>query len=89
MMLRLFGCKVKAVYSGPDALGATIPDRPAVIFLGIGMPSMDGYEVAKQIREQMPMRDLVLVALTGRGQEEDLAELQTNGTLASFQASSN
>jgi CheY-like chemotaxis protein len=45
--------------------------RPQVVLLDIGMPKMNGYEVARRIREQDPERSIVLAALTGWGQEED------------------
>jgi CheY-like chemotaxis protein len=44
---------------------------PTVVLLDIGMPGMDGYEVARRIREQPAGRDLMLIALTGWGQEAD------------------
>ena len=44
---------------------------PDVAFLDIAMPGMDGYELARALRKQEEFKDLVLVALTGYGQEED------------------
>ncbi|MDZ4821042.1 MAG: response regulator, partial [Planctomycetota bacterium] len=44
---------------------------PALIFLDIGMPGMDGYEVARRLRQQPGLADVVLAALTGWGQQED------------------
>ncbi|HMC64202.1 MAG TPA: response regulator, partial [Gemmataceae bacterium] len=46
-------------------------ERPDIIFLDIGMPGMDGYQVARRLRQQPDLRNLFLVALTGWGQEED------------------
>jgi CheY-like chemotaxis protein len=45
--------------------------HPAMVVLDIGMPGMDGYEVARRIRERPGLRDVMLVALTGWGQEAD------------------
>ncbi|MDQ4148227.1 MAG: response regulator, partial [Pseudomonadota bacterium] len=45
--------------------------RPDVILLDIGMPGMDGYEVARRVRQQMASRKVMLIALTGWGQEKD------------------
>jgi CheY-like chemotaxis protein len=45
--------------------------RPDVIFLDIGLPGMDGYQVAERVRRREELAGTVLVALTGYGQEED------------------
>jgi CheY-like chemotaxis protein len=79
MVLHLLGAQVHVVCSGPDALEALGTHRPAVVLLDIGMPGMDGYEVARRIREQPDFRDVTLVALTGWGQEEDRRRSRTAG----------
>jgi CheY-like chemotaxis protein len=56
---------------GPSALQILKGYRPAVAFLDIGMPGMDGYEVARRIRLIPELQSLMLVALTGWGQQED------------------
>jgi CheY-like chemotaxis protein len=71
MLLKLLGADVQIVFSGPEALEAIAAQRPAVVLLDIGMPGMDGYEVARRIREQPELNDVTLIALTGWGQEED------------------
>jgi two-component system CheB/CheR fusion protein len=71
MLLESMDLDVEAVNSGPAALAA-IPDyRPNVILMDIGMPGMDGNEVARRIREQPQYNDIKLIALTGWGQEKD------------------
>jgi CheY-like chemotaxis protein len=71
LLLMLLGAEVRVVNDGPAAL-AEIPDfQPTVVLLDIGMPGMDGYEVARRIRQRPEGRDLMLIALTGWGQEED------------------
>jgi PAS domain S-box-containing protein len=71
MLLRLLGAEVKIVYSGAEAL-ATLPDyRPSVVLLDIGMPGMDGHEVARRIRKLPDHKHTLLIAMTGWGQEED------------------
>ncbi len=71
MLLESMGLDVEAANSGPAAL-VTIPDyRPNVILMDIGMPGMDGNEVARRIREQPQFDDMRLIALTGWGQEKD------------------
>ncbi|MEO8767950.1 MAG: PAS domain-containing protein [Nitrosospira sp.] len=71
MLLESMGFNAKAVNSGPAALGTLPAYQPNVILLDIGMPGMNGYEVARRIREQPQFDGVKLVALTGWGQEED------------------
>jgi PAS domain S-box-containing protein len=71
MLLKLLGAEVHVVYNGPDALEALGTHRPDVVLLDIGMPGMDGHEVARQLRQRPECRDVTLIALTGWGQEED------------------
>lgn len=71
LLLESMGLNAKAVNSGPAALAAIPNYRPNVILMDIGMPGMNGYEVARRIREQPQFNDIKLVALTGWGQEED------------------
>ena len=70
MLLRAFGHEVQAGYDGVEAVGAAVAFNPDVVFLDIGLPKLDGYEVARRIREQLG-QDILLVAITGWGQEED------------------
>jgi PAS domain S-box-containing protein len=79
MLLRLLGADVHVVYNGPDALEALTAHRPAVVLLDIGMPNMDGHEVARQIRQRPEFQDVTLIALTGWGQDEDRRLSQTAG----------
>jgi len=71
MLLRVLGAEVRAVYDGPAALEAIGRECPNAVFLDIGMPGMDGYTVAMEIRRQPQFADMLLVALTGWGQDED------------------
>jgi CheY-like chemotaxis protein len=71
MLLRLQGHEVRVAYSGVAALEMTKTYRPDVVFLDIGMPGMDGYEVARRLRQQPGLEEVVLAALTGWGQQED------------------
>ena len=58
-------------HDGPEALQQAERFHPDVVFLDIGMPTLDGHETAKLIRRQPWGKDMVLVALTGWGQSED------------------
>ena len=79
LLLQSIGVKVEAVHSGPAALAA-IPDyQPNVILMDIGMPGMDGNEVARRIRQQPAFNDIKLIALTGWGQEKDRQRSKESG----------
>ena len=71
MLLKVLGMDVKTVNDGPAALTTLEGFRPDVVLLDLGMPGMDGFEVARRIREHHEYDDLTLVALTGWGQPED------------------
>jgi len=71
MLLRAIGQEAEIRYDGMAALDWLTTDRADVVFLDISMPGMDGYEVARRIRAQPRLNNLVLVALTGYGQDED------------------
>lgn len=71
MLLRLYGHRVETAYDGQAALGLIPSFRPDVVFLDIGMPSLDGYELARRIRRDLGLAHLTLVALSGWGQAED------------------
>jgi CheY-like chemotaxis protein len=70
-LLRLQGHQVRVVHDGISALEAVRAFRPVLILLDIGMPGMDGYEVARRIRKTPGMENVLLAALTGWGQQED------------------
>jgi signal transduction histidine kinase len=71
MLLRLEGHEVRVAHDGPTALALAKSYLPSVILLDIGMPGMDGYEVARRLRALPGLKDVVLAALTGWGQQED------------------
>jgi CheY-like chemotaxis protein len=66
-VLRMFGLSVEVAYGGHEGLSAAIASEPDVIFLDIGMPFMDGYEVAKAVRLEVALTNVKLVALTAWG----------------------
>ena len=71
VLLEMTGHAVRLAYDGPSALQAVIAHRPDLVLLDIGLPGLDGFEVAQKIRRQASLSDIVLVALTGYGQDGD------------------
>jgi PAS domain S-box-containing protein len=71
LVLRLQGHAVHAVHDGHEAVEAVAWFRPEFILLDIGMPRLNGFEAARRIRQQPGGKTIVLVAITGWGQEED------------------
>jgi PAS domain S-box-containing protein len=70
MLLRLEGHQVRVARNGPAALEAAQAEVPDVVLLDLGMPGMDGFEVARRLRRG-PASHVLIAALTGWGQEED------------------
>jgi signal transduction histidine kinase/ActR/RegA family two-component response regulator len=79
MLLRLWGHDVAVAHDGPAALRAADAQRPQVALLDIGLPGMDGYELARRLRARPGLDRTALVALTGWGQEEDRRRSQEAG----------
>ena len=71
MLLRASGHDVQTAHDGLAAVQAAINYLPDIVLLDIGLPGLNGYEVAKQIRQHPAMNHVVLVALTGYGQDSD------------------
>ena len=70
-MLRLMGNEVRTVHDGIEAIEEAASFRPDVILLDIGMPRLNGYEAARRIRQEHWGKEVVLVAMTGWGQDDD------------------
>ena len=73
MLLRLSGHKVEVAYDGESALNIAATFAPDIAFLDIGLPGMDGYEVARRLRALPGLEALRLIAVTGYGQDKDKA----------------
>jgi PAS domain S-box-containing protein len=71
MLLELVGHEVHLAHDGPSAVSAADIHRPDVVLLDIGLPGLDGYEVARQLRSRPALRDTLIVALSGYGQNSD------------------
>jgi CheY-like chemotaxis protein len=79
MLLTFMGYDINVALDGAEALAKAQAFRPDVVLLDIGLPSMDGYEVARRLRNDLGMSDTLLVAMTGYGQEEDRRHSQEAG----------
>ena len=73
------GNDTRTAYDGAGGGGGGGEFRPDVVLLDIGLPKLNGYEACRRIREQPWGKDMVLVALTGWGQEEDRRRSQEAG----------
>ncbi len=71
LFAKLWGHDVSVAYDGPSAWETLLARDPEVVLMDIGLPGIDGYELAKQIRGEPRFAETLLVALTGYGQEED------------------
>ena len=71
MLFELWGHEVVCAFDGRSALDTAAKFRPDAVFLDIGLPGMDGYEIAERLREIPQASRIVLVAITGYGQHED------------------
>jgi CheY-like chemotaxis protein len=71
MLLQMWGHEVAFAFDGPSALQTAERWQPEAVFLDIGLPGMDGYEVAARLRELPHAKDAVLIAITGYGEDDD------------------
>ena len=78
-VLQICGHETRTAHSGPEALDAARPFKPEVVFLDIGLPGMNGYEVAKRLRGEPSLSGAVLVALTGWGSEDNKRQSREAG----------
>jgi CheY-like chemotaxis protein len=79
LLLELQGHEVQVAHAGQTALKMAHESRPDVILLDIGMPGMNGYEVARQLRAQASFSDTLLVAVTGYGRASDVKQTESAG----------
>lgn len=79
MLIELLGAEVQVARNGPAALAALDAFHPTTVLLDIGMPGMDGYEVARRIRLRAGFETVTLIALTGWSLDEDRRRTQESG----------
>ena len=78
-LLRAWGYEVTVAHDGPAALAALQDTLPDIALLDIGMPAMDGYELAAHLRFQPGCEELPIVAITGSGGPEDVRRSRAKG----------
>ena len=71
LLLKASGHDIQTAYDGPTALEAASDYHPQVVLLDIGLPGIDGYGVARRLRQDYNLKGVMLVAMTGYGQETD------------------
>ena len=71
LLIGLSGHSTQIAHNGADALEVVRAQRPDVVLLDIGLPGMDGYEVARRLRAVDANKDILLVAVTGYSQDDD------------------
>lgn len=79
MLLQLTGNETHTAFDGAEAVAAAAAYRPDVILMDIGLPKLNGYQAGRQIREQPWGQSMVLVAVTGWGQQEDRQKTRDAG----------
>lgn len=71
MLLRLDGNEVHTAHDGTEAIEKAAESRPEIVLLDLGLPTMNGYDVCRAMRQQPWGKDITIVAVSGWGQEED------------------
>jgi PAS domain S-box-containing protein len=79
MLLRISGAEARVEYDGASALATANAWRPSVVLLDLGMPRMDGFEVARRLRADASLEGIKLIALTGWGQDHDRLRTRAGG----------
>jgi PAS domain S-box-containing protein len=79
MLVQESGHEVRTAYDGSAVVEAALDYRPDVVLLDIGLPGLNGYDVAKRLRQQPSLKNIVLVAMTGYGQPSDRQRSQEAG----------
>ena len=79
MLLKITGNETHTANDGLEAVEAVATFRPEMVLLDIGLPKLNGYEACRRIREQPSGKNIVIVALTGWGQEEDREKSRNAG----------
>jgi CheY-like chemotaxis protein len=71
-LLEIRGHDVQVAHDGLTGLDKAMKSKPEVVLLDIGLPGLDGYQVAAHLRQDETIKDATLIAISGYGQEEDV-----------------
>jgi CheY-like chemotaxis protein len=83
-LLETYGHSVSVACTGPEGLAAALASTPEIAIVDIGLPDMDGHELARQLREQLNGADCLLIAATAYSRDEDIARSVAAGFDAHF-----
>jgi CheY-like chemotaxis protein len=70
-LLQIYGHDVQIAHDGPSGLDKAKESKPEIVLLDIGLPGMDGYQVAAHLRQEETVKGATLIAISGYGQDED------------------
>lgn len=79
VLLRLLGHEARTVFHGEEVVPAALEFEPELILLDIGLPGLDGYEVARRVRAQPSLAGVRIAAMSGYGSDEDRARSSREG----------
>lgn len=79
VLLQFQGHEVLEAHTGPSAVQAALRWKPEVVLLDIGLPGLDGYQVAEALRKDPSTAGLIIIAMTGYGQQQDVERAQQAG----------
>jgi two-component system CheB/CheR fusion protein len=79
LLLRLFGHEIAVARDGPEAIAKALSQQPEFVLLDIGLPGMDGYQVAMNLKREEPCKETIIIAITGYGQLEDRQQAREAG----------
>jgi CheY-like chemotaxis protein len=79
LLLSLWGHQTAVAYDGPAALGAAVSQRPDVLLAELKLALLDGYELARRLRQQPSLQTILLVACTGYSRDTDRLRSQESG----------
>jgi len=79
MLQRRRNYETRTAFTGPDAVTAAAEFKPEVVLLDLGLPGMDGFEVARRLRAMPALAGAFIVAMSGYGSDEDRVEARDAG----------